>query len=177
MLMDIANNNLQEESLVERYGTIGSSPFRKISDKRNCDEVGIPEEYCICARETQLSPNNTRVKMIAQDLVRHINDLLENNIEQNLCTHLELTNILSAQLLSLGPKVAKPQGFRVLYRVMVQVSPSDALFEGTLEIDAWSDRGNVVGDVNRINQYGNQSDCISDRTLKLYCFCTELLKT
>ena len=175
MLMDISNNNLKEESSVPRFGKIGSSPFRKISDKRTCEGAGIPDEYCICARETQLSTNDTRVKTIAQDLVSYVNYLLESNIEPTLCTHLELTSILSAQLLSLGPQSARPQGFRVLYRVMIQVSPSDALFEGTLEMDAWSERGLVVGDVNRINRYGNQSHCISDRILKLYCFCSDLL--
>ncbi|KAJ9576012.1 hypothetical protein L9F63_007112, partial [Diploptera punctata] len=177
MLMDIASNNLDEESLVTRYGTIGSSPFRKISDKRNCDDVGIPEEYCICARETQLSTNNTRVRTIAEDLVNHMNVLLQSNIEQEMCSYLELTNIISAQLLSLGPGVAKPQGFRVLYRITIQVYPSDAVFEGTLELDAWSEKGHVLGDVNRLNRYGNQSHCISDRILKLYCFCIDLLKS
>ncbi|PSN55945.1 hypothetical protein C0J52_00456 [Blattella germanica] len=177
MLMDLANNNLDEKSQVTRYGTIGNSPFRKISNKRTCDDAGIPAEYCICARETQLSTNDTRVKSIAQDLVDHLNDvLLANSIEEGLCSPLDLTNILSAQLLSLGPQVAKPQGFRVLYRVMIQVSPSDALFEGTLEFDAWSERGRVVGDVNRINRYGKQSHCVNDRILQLYCFCSDLMK-
>jgi hypothetical protein len=78
-------------------------------------------------------------------------------------------------MLALGPQIAQPNGFRVLFRVTVQVMPSDALFEGTLEVDAWSKRGNMVGDVNRINRYGNQSHCISDRIIKLYCYCSDLL--
>ncbi|XP_069700320.1 uncharacterized protein [Periplaneta americana] len=177
MLMDLANNNLGEKSVVERYGKIGKSPFRWISKKRTCGQAGIPEEYCICAREMQLATDDDRVRTAARDLITHINSvLLGDTIEQGLCSHLNLTRILSAQMLALGPQVAQPRGFRVLYRVMVQVIPSQALFEGTLEVDAWSKAGHVVGDVNRINRYGNQSHCVTDRIVQLYCYCTDLLK-
>ncbi|XP_021941338.1 uncharacterized protein LOC110840547 isoform X2 [Zootermopsis nevadensis] len=176
MLMDLAHNNLGKKSLVQRYGTIGSSPFRWISKNRTCEQAGIPDEYCICARETQLNSNDERVKTAARDLVAYINsDLLGDAINRGLCSPLNLKHILSAQMLALGPQVAQPKGFRVLYRVMVQVMPSDALLEGTLEVDAWSKRGNTVGDVNRINRYGNQSHCITDTIMQLYCYCTDLL--
>ncbi|PSN55946.1 hypothetical protein C0J52_00457 [Blattella germanica] len=178
MLMDLAYRNLGETSLLKRYGTVGSSPFRQIPSNRTCNDAGIPEEYCICTRETQLPTNDSRVKAMAQDLLSHINDvLLESTIDEGLCCRLELTNILSAELLSLGPQVAKPRDFRVLYRVTIQVSPSDGVFEGTLELDAWSVKGRTVGDVNRLNLYGKQSQCVHDNTLRLYCFCTDLMKT
>lgn len=175
MLMDLAHNNLGKKSSVHRYGTIGSSPFRWVSKNRTCEEAGIPDEYCICAREKQLSTNDTRVKTAANDLVAYINsDLLGSTINQGVCSRLYLRHILSAQMLSLGAHVAQPKGFRVLYRVMVEVMPSNALFEGTVEADAWN-RRNIVGDVNRINKYGNQSHCVSDKIVQLYCFCTDLL--
>jgi hypothetical protein len=77
-------------------------------------------------------------------------------------------------MLFLGPHIAQPKGLRVLYRVMVQVMPSNALFEGTVEADAWNSHGYIVGDVNRINRYGNQSHCVSDKIVQLYCYCTDL---
>jgi hypothetical protein len=176
MLMDIAHNNLGKKPLVSRYGTIGSSPFRSISKNRTCRHAGIPDEYCICARETQLRPNDERVKTVARDLVAYINsDLLEGTINQKLCSPLSLKRILSAQMLTLGAQVARPRGFRVLYRVTVEVVPSKALFEGTVEVNAWSKQGNIVGDVNRVNRYGNQSYCVTDSIVQLYCFCTDLL--
>jgi hypothetical protein len=176
MLMDIAHNNLGKKSLVSRYGTIGSSPFRLISKNRTCRNAGIPDEYCICAKETQLRPSDERVKAVARDLVAYINsDLLGGPIDQKVCSPLSLNRILSAQMLALGPHVARPRGFRVLYRVMVEAMPSKALFEGTIEVNAWSKQGNIVGDVNRINRYGNQSHCVTDSIVQLYCFCTDLL--
>jgi hypothetical protein len=42
---------------------------------------------------------------------------------------------------------------------MVQVVPSKALFEGTVEVDAWSKQGNVVGDVNRIKSMESITLC------------------
>ena len=173
--MDLAHNNLNKKSRVQRYGTIGSSPFRWIPKNRTCEEAGIPDEYCICAREKQLSTNDTRVKTAARDLVAYINsDLLGSTINRKVCSPLRLRHILSAQILSLGAHIAQPKGFRVLYRVMVQVMPSNALFEGTVEKDAWNKQGNIVGDVNRINRYGNQSHCVSDKIVQLYCYCTDL---
>jgi hypothetical protein len=176
MLMDLAHNNLGKKPYVQRYGTIGSSPFRWISKNRTCKDAGIPDEYCICARERQLHTNDERVQTAARDLVAYINsDLLGSTVNQGVCSPLHVSRILSAQMLFLGAQVAQPKGFRVLYRVMVQVMPSKALFEGTLEADAWNRRGNIVGDVNRINRYGNQSHCISDKIVQLYCYCTDLL--
>jgi hypothetical protein len=174
--MDLAHNNLGKKSLVNRYGTIGSSPFRGISKNRTCKQAGIPDEYCICAKETHLNTDDERVKTAARDLVAYINsDLLAGTINQGLCSPLSLKHILSAHMLTLGPQVAQPKGFRVLYRVMVQVMPSKALFEGTIEVNAWSKQGNIVGDVNRINSYGNQPHCVTDSIVQLYCFCTDLL--
>jgi len=176
MLMDLAHNNLGKKSCVHRYGTIGSSPFRRISKNRTCEEAGIPDEYCICAREKQLSTNDTRVKTAARDLVAYINsDLLGSTINRGVCSPVHLKHILSAQMLFLGAHIAQPKGFRVLYRVTVQVMPSNALFEGTVEANAWNRQGYIVGDVNRINRYGNQSHCVSDKIVQLYCYCTDLL--
>jgi len=174
--MDLAHNNLGKTSFVQRYGTIGSSPFRRISKNRTCEEAGISDEYCICAREKHLSTNDTRVKTAARDLVAYINsNLLGSTINQNVCTSLYLRHILGAQMVHLRAHIAQPKGFRVLYRVMVQVMPSNAQFEGTLEADAWNRRGKIVGDVNRINRYGNQSHCVNDKITRLYCYCTDLL--
>lgn len=32
----------------------------------------------------------------------------------------------------------------------------------------------VVGDVNRLNAYGNQSECVQKPMLRKYCFCVAL---
>jgi len=171
--MDLAHNNLGTKSCVQRYGTIGSSPFRRISKNRTCQETGIPDEYCICAKAKHLSTNDTRVKTAAKDLVAYINsDLLGSTINRNVCSPLYLTHILGAQIVYIG---TQPKGFRVTYRIMVQVMPSNAQFEGNLQVYAWNRRGKVVGDVNRINRYGNQSHCVNDNIIRLYCYCTDLL--
>ena len=89
MLMDLAHNNLGTKSCVQRYGTIGSSPFRRISKNRTCQETGIPDEYCICAKAKHLSTNDTRVKTAAKDLVAYINsDLLGSTINRNVLLYI-----------------------------------------------------------------------------------------
>jgi len=105
--MDLAHNNLGKKSLVQRYGTIGNSPFRWISKSRTCEEAGIPEEYCICTKDRQLKTSDKRVQTVARDLVAYINsDLLGQTINQVMCSPLYLKHIRSAQMLALGPQVA-----------------------------------------------------------------------
>jgi len=53
--------------------------------------------------------------------------------------------------------------------VVVSVDPSDAIFRAQLLIT--KKKWKVIGEVDRINKYGNQSHCIDQRLLKPFCYC------
>lgn len=43
--------------------------------------------------------------------------------------------------------------------------------QGMLRNSIADDTFTVIGDVNRINQYGNQSLCVHSAMLRKYCYC------
>ncbi|XP_067001262.2 uncharacterized protein [Anabrus simplex] len=176
LLMDVAKDNFKENSSVKQWGKIGYSPFRNVPRNRTCAQAGIPYNYCICAREKTLTPQEPAVVEVARDLVNHVNGLLS-IVGEDKCVPLVLNEVTNAQLILPNAHVVQPKGFVATYRVTVKVEPSGGLLEGTLERNAWRTSGKVVGEVSRINRYGNQSHCIQDKILKLYCYCTDLLQT
>jgi hypothetical protein len=119
--------------------------------------------------EKELDPQEIRVMNAGHTLISHVNRLLQPTT--NLCSSLILDTIVSAQLLLPSGSIIKPSDFKVKLRVTVKAAPSGALFEAVTERNAWDKEFRVVGDVNRINRYGNESACIHDRLLNLYCFC------
>jgi hypothetical protein len=60
------------------------------------------------------------------------------------------------------------------YLIQVYVKPGKAFFESTVKM---FDENNieVIGDISRINKYGNQSHCIHNPFLEKYCFCNDLI--
>ncbi|KAK7868801.1 hypothetical protein R5R35_003642 [Gryllus longicercus] len=175
LLSDLALANLQAASRVARFGQVGWSLFRGVP-ARTCPQAGVPWEYCVCVREVALRAGDAAARAAGRALVAHVNALLADRARPaGPCARLELARVLSAQLLLPSAAVAGAKGFAAALRVTVRVSPSGALLEGRVERDAWNLQGRVQGDVARINQYGNQSHCLTDRLLRYYCYCVDLL--
>jgi len=170
MLMDVAENNTLETSRQLRYGYKGLSLFRPVPDNRTCLQIGIPTEYCICWVEKELSPKGEAAVAAGKKLVLLINKLLEERDRKKLCAVLVLDFVKNAQKLLPSHTVAKPDDLKVLTRVQIQVKPSGALLEATLEQKALIET-KLVGNVNRLNAYGNQSSCVSEPALTLICYC------
>jgi len=149
---------------------LGLSLFRPIPSDRTCSEIGIPNVYCVCWNEKQMSVNEAKAKSMGFLLVEHTNQFVRQKDKSSQCAVLELDKVVGVQKLLPAQGVAHYKDFAVHFRVTVRVKPSGGLLEGTLKEDAWTE-AKVVGDVNRINRYGNQSSCVTDKLLKLYCFC------
>ncbi|CAD5224334.1 unnamed protein product [Bursaphelenchus okinawaensis] len=174
----IPGETLQPIHEFRKYSKRGLSLLRPIPN-RTCDQAGIPEEYCICEREKQVSKKDTVVKRAADELVKHINSILSSHKE---CAILQLQDIRGASSTIPNVDVLQKPGtfFRstslslgayINYLVMVTASPSNGIFEGIVRHDISSDKLNVIGEVNRINRYGNQSLCVHEQLLRKYCYC------
>jgi hypothetical protein len=61
------------------------------------------------------------------------------------------------------------------YLIQVYVKPGNAFFESTVK-SSGNKKFEVIGDISRINKYGNQSHCIQNSFLEKYCFCKDLVK-
>jgi hypothetical protein len=157
----------------------GLSLLRSIPSNRTCSAIGIPWEFCVCIKETKISSlSDEKVISSAETLVNHINRLIKKLDKERLCeTPLMLDSITSAQLLdpphsSLEEMKNNPA---VHIRVAVVVWPSGAQLEGIVKTPLLNTaEAKVLGEVNRINKYGDQSECVKDsKVLKLYCFCKD----
>jgi hypothetical protein len=168
LLMDIAGRNFEDTRSDKVWGIRGHSPFRDIP-ARTCEEAGIPQHYCTCQKERSLSVEEVQVKEAANHLVQHINIILLP--VHHICAELVLASVVRAEMIMPNEGVASPKGFTLSIRVAIQTSPSDALFEATMNKNAWQPEFHVVDDVSRINRYGNQSACISNRKFERFCYC------
>ncbi len=54
------------------------------------------------------------------------------------------------------------------------MKPGEAFFESTVQRNG-DKNFEVIGDISRINRYGNQSHCIHNSFLEKYCFCDDLI--
>lgn len=149
---------------------------------RTCDQAGIPEEFCVCLQETFANVTDENVIRAANILISHVNSLLKN---YRNCAILTLNEVRNAQLILpniktvMDPSISflyggrNPSGFFINYRIMISANPSDAILEATLKHSVKDDSFVVVGDVNRINRYGNQSICVNKPLLRKYCYCLD----
>ncbi|XP_071446730.1 uncharacterized protein [Hetaerina americana] len=176
LLMDIAMNNLGQVSNVPRWGTVGLSPFRPLPTNRTCREIGIPRTYCVCGNEKDMNPQDFHAMEAADALLYHVNNMIKVSGSSSKCAELKLVKVLSAQLLLPSEPIISPTGLVLETRVSIETSPGGAQLEAILKSDAWSENGgHVIGEVNRINKYGNQSFCVEDLVMKLYCYCKSFL--
>lgn len=175
-------NRLERQRDLELFSGRGRgwSLFRPIPTVRSCEEAGIPEEFCICQRESTVNVTDSRVTKAAIVLLNHINQLLIDYRDK--CVLLTLKEVMNAQTFLPNAKLVKAaipilntgidtRGLYINYRVTILTTPSDALFEGTLRNSVQDNSFTVIGDVNRINKYGNQSVCIQSALLRKYCYC------
>ncbi|XP_008475501.1 uncharacterized protein LOC103512515 [Diaphorina citri] len=151
----------------------GISLFRNIPDTRGCHQAGIPAHYCTCHNKLiRTSLESPTVRELSQTLVSHINEVLLKNLTDK-CHQLKVHKILSAQyeqsIFSMSSKTGN--WTQRDYTISIVTVPGLAIFESTMRYDLILDTKDIVGDVSRLNVYANQSRCVDQARLKLYCYC------
>lgn len=101
---------------------------------RNCDEAGIPDNYCVCNTFVDVQTDSPRVFASAWFLVKHINDQLEP--EARNCAFLTLESILSAKEYrvvtnNVNMKKAEPEAE---YEVKIKTIPGGAIFQEVVRV-------------------------------------------
>ena len=157
-VINIRNNESPSDSK-------GYSLFLPIPENRTCAQAHIDDHWCSCHKGHSLSVTNEKSLHIAEKLVQSINMLL---IRYRQCAQLKVMELLEITEL----EVSSPEDDKIEWReymVVIKTTPGYGMFEGTLRYDGhkWS----LSGTVSRLNLYGNQSRCIHDYLLKLYCYC------
>jgi hypothetical protein len=139
------------------------SLFSEVSEDRACEEAGITANWCTCNNYRTISTNGNEPKAIALQALSEINEKLKKAGKVSAsCAELTLENVID-----LKQKVSTD--LQEYFIVMFDTIPGGARFEATV---LRSNRTfQLQGDVSRINTYGNQTECVDDAALKLYCYC------
>ncbi|XP_015906419.3 uncharacterized protein [Parasteatoda tepidariorum] len=182
-LLDILKFSVNNSSLGTNMSPRGTSLFGEIALNRTCTQAGIPDHYCVCEKEEQLTSSDPRSQKAADVVVSTINNMLE--VMSNYCSKLQLAEIVRTDLLIPREEVVynsrsyfgknikdgKAKGIIQKLRIIVRTIPGDALFESTISLRE-ENQISILGDISRINKYGQQSSCIDDANLRKYCFCS-----
>jgi hypothetical protein len=101
---------------------------------------------------------------IALHVLSGINSMLKKAVNVSpSCAELTLDHVIDVQR-----EVATVSHDDFL--VTFDTFPGGAVFEATVRRS--NGAFHLKGDVSRITSYGNQSACVDDAELKLYCYCT-----
>ncbi|XP_061164276.1 uncharacterized protein LOC133173301 [Saccostrea echinata] len=159
-LRDILNFNgrVEEHSSILR----GESLFSDVSKTRNCTDVGVPESLCSCSHYINVKNFSTlyATRNLSTDIVSKLNDLLKNH--QSVCERISLDKTISVY--------QEVSGRKHTYRISIRTLPGKALFEAS--VSSINDKYHV-GQILRINKYGDQSKCLNDYFLRNYCYCKD----
>lgn len=172
-LIDLLNlTSIEDDKLKIRIRNIdatGQSLFMPVSPYRDCRQANIPQHYCTCHNSVQvLDIHKPKVKAAAAAVATHLNNMLK--IEPK-CAHLRVKSVKKAMMQKTGMLKASSDNAKAKLLVVVETQPGDGLFESTVAYDGLFNSFSVVDRISRINSYGNQSYCMDNFDLKLYCFC------
>ena len=148
---------------------------RVISEDRNCQKASIPEAFCSCFEDIEVQDFYAiKPKVTIEKIVNRINSFTEKY--RSKCAEYSFESIHKLYNRSLTRNDTEFKlGDSLIYILQLHVNPGRALFETALRSYNNSTRFEIIGDITRINLYGNQSHCLDDKILKNYCYCTDLL--
>ncbi|KAH8412009.1 hypothetical protein KR222_006637 [Zaprionus bogoriensis] len=159
---------VQRTKVLESLGQAlprGISLFLPIPEQRNCDMAGIPSTFCQCHSFKQIEPEDTRAERAANFVVQSIN-LLIARYEQ--CQQLHLGDVLEAYILDGNHRHHD-------IKVSLRTEPGKGLFEGTATCSRNS--FSINGPILRLNSYGNESDCVDDYQIEMFCYCKPQMRS
>ncbi|XP_053601810.1 uncharacterized protein LOC128670283 [Plodia interpunctella] len=172
MLNDLVNlDNINNEKILAKskenyWRNRNISLFLPIPMNRTCQLAGISDHWCTCHKDIPISKENVFVKKGSEYMITYINNML-NTYRQ--CAQLTIAELLEAREMIAGEAEKDEVGWRE-FLIVARTKPGDAEFEATLrrhDDGQWA----LAGQVSRLNLYGNQSYCVDDNLLKLYCYC------
>lgn len=154
----------------------GYSLFSKIPESRTCEDAAISSHWCTCQQSTPIDINHAVVTEVAEFAVNYMNTLLEGYAD---CSNLTLNAVYNARIIfNNGTEIDEDKEYDD-YMITLETQPGGGVFEVTIRKYINATNGSVfevIGTVSRINLYGDQSRCVSDFHMKLYCYCKYLLK-
>ncbi|BFZ21870.1 hypothetical protein BsWGS_24908 [Bradybaena similaris] len=149
----------------------GISLFEKIPWDRTCMDASIPIEYCMCGYRGLEEVNVTA--NISQTLANLVVIALNSKTDKAVCADFKLLTIIRVLKISLNENNSKNE--RTLFKVKLETTPGNAVYEANVYKELNSNDWTVGNDINRLNLYKGQADCINIATKRPFCYCKNLL--
>ncbi|KAH7644503.1 hypothetical protein HUG17_0041 [Dermatophagoides farinae] len=167
-----SNNNNDDDD--DKLSTIRSrySPWREtIPLNRNCSTALIPDLYCACDSHIMMETNSSLITDASYALVDYLNEILIDY--RSVCHRLVLNQTRLAEQILPSTATVHYRNYRQQIELTILVEPSKGLFRSRLYRTANDPDHWIVesGQITRINKYGQQSSCITQRDLKPFCYC------
>lgn len=143
------------------------SLFLPMPETRTCRDAHIAPHWCTCHERGIISLADPKVQRIAASMVDDMNRMLK---EYPQCQKLWLHSISDASSGATKNFVKNTAHKFVDITVRLITRPGMGEFEATVRVHP-SNKFELAGTISRTNQYGNQSRCIDNYNLKLYCYC------
>ncbi|CAL4421393.1 Sulfatase domain-containing protein [Caenorhabditis elegans] len=161
-------NSFSETMPREIPGEKGSSYIRKQpSTPRNCRNMPVPLQYCICQfKKSKLPRNTTTAESIGKALATAVNTQIAEANFTKMCIKMEWEKTTS--LLAYDDKF---KGATLYSVTAVMKEPSNAEFKGNVKI--MNGEIKVLGMVERSNKYGKTADCMKSEHHRPYCYCAD----
>ncbi|XP_033727658.1 uncharacterized protein LOC117316988 [Pecten maximus] len=153
-------------------GKYGTSLLRTISTNRTCDDLKIPNQFCVCqAFFHAYSTESKIVRDISQWIVKEINTILTN--VSHVCSDLTLNEISHAWRSDNSSNITGNSTSDGDYVIQFSVLPSHAKFEVTIR--CYRQKFTLIGDILRTNEFRGESYCVASHknvvVLERYCYC------
>ncbi|XP_078613122.1 uncharacterized protein LOC144882890 [Branchiostoma floridae x Branchiostoma japonicum] len=169
------------------YPYRGQSLFREIPGNMTCKEAGIDTHWCTCMEWEELDTSQDHVVQASKAVVDFINE--QTLPYRSLCSQLDVGTIKRADLVTANEQVLRFNGTRdedqrlprfghevhvkkADIQVIIETSPSNALFEATVTV-SFEHQSYTLQGISRINKYGDQPHCIMDLNpnIRQFCYC------
>ncbi|VDN87636.1 unnamed protein product [Brugia pahangi] len=133
---------------------------------RTCEEMEIPDEYCICEQIWhKIDIHSDNVTNAAQFLINDINDFLKQKNLTEICETLDFIEVISANQLENKP----------VLKIVVSASPSYGKYEAQLLKE--KDNFIIITKITRLDKYGEQGYCAPAEDVRPLCYCRQQLTT
>ncbi|KAL3859694.1 hypothetical protein ACJMK2_009903 [Sinanodonta woodiana] len=184
-MQDVVHRRFKPNNATRAYRrSRGISLLRPIHAARSCDDAGVPEVFCACYQTISLNTTLNIVQMISQFALDTINKNLKP--KSQICAELSIRSIIEANIIPstvnkengvynlIGSLFRKISGISGRYIILIETYPGDGLFEVMIDYEN-DQKMSLVGEISRLNRYGNQSHCVKDSSLFQFCYCLDLI--
>ncbi|XP_028406249.1 uncharacterized protein LOC114528742 [Dendronephthya gigantea] len=170
----------------------GQSLFVEVPISRTCPQASVKKHWCPCLEWVNVDKKHSHAMNSALSAVDFINNaILEHEKSAKNCRNLTIKNINYAMLERPNDKLLSFQQTNDLlpafsdgskpshkdfcrYQIQFTTYPNNAIYEATVR---YHKKWFIVSkDISRVNEYGNQPDCIARDLphLRKFCMCANI---